>query len=652
MSTTSGAIFNGSSSYAADFQNLINRATAIASLPINQLNTDKTNLTSQSTELTTIDGKFQAIQAAVDRIAGAISGASFQADVSDTAKVSVSLSAGAMEGNYMVDVVDPGAYATSMTKGAWIAPSGAARDYRIALGGTTYSVAAADNSAASVASAINAQYGDKVRATVVNVGSASSPDYRISLQASALGDLKPSLFTGPEAPTALQTQQATGSDTRAASQTAVTWDANPALTFQLSLGGRTYALAPVDNSAQSVADAINAAYGDRVTASVVNLGDQITPDYRVSLTAVDAGNVAPDILASDGISGPASLQQQTAAGSDTLASSRTTTTWSNDPGPTLTYQLSLGGVKYDLSPANNTADSVVSEINSRYGDKVTAAVVDLGSGSVHDYRISLTATKPGDVKPDLIVSEVDLQEQQTTGSLAHYVVNNSGKDVTSSSRTVSIATGVNVTLAEKTSGTPVNITVTRPTSALSDALAAFTEAYNGAVDELDKQRGTSGGALAGQSLVTDLSRALSEMGAYSSGSGIGALANLGVELDRSGHLTFSPLKLLGADLTSSSAVTAFLGSSTSGFIKSATDALNSIEAPLTGTLAAAKGAIESQITELTGTIAEKQARVDDMTQRMQDQMAAADALIASMQQQYSYMFDMFSAMRSQSESYK
>ena len=47
---------------------------------------------------------------------------------------------------------------------------------------------AGDNSAASVAAAINAKAGDKVRATVVNVGSTSCPDYRISLQSTTLGD--------------------------------------------------------------------------------------------------------------------------------------------------------------------------------------------------------------------------------------------------------------------------------------------------------------------------------------------------------------------------------------------------------------------------------------------------------------------------------
>jgi flagellar hook-associated protein 2 len=651
MSTTS-SIFTGSSAYSTDFQNLISRATAIASLPIQQLNTDKANLTAQSTALSSLDAKVQALQSAVDGISGALSGSTFDATVSDTTKLRVNLSDGAVEGSYKVDVVDAGAYATSMSKSNWIAPADAARVYRLSLGDQTYSVTPANNSAAAVAVAINSQYGDKVRATVVNVGSGAQSDYRISLQASALGDLKPALLTGPATPAALQTQQATGSDTRADSRTAGLWNDAAELTFQLSLNGQTHALTPADNTAQGVADAINGAYGDQVTAAVVNLGDELTPDYRVTLTASGPGNVQPDILADDGVNGPVSIQEQTATGSDTRAVSRTTVSWSADPGPALKYQLSLGEVKYTLAPASNTAAALVADINSKQGDKVTATLVDTVSGTTHDYRITITAVKPGDLKPDLIVSEVDLQQQQATGALAHYIVNNSGKDVASATRSVSIATGLGVTLLARDSGTPVNITVTRSTSALSDALTKFTDAYNAIVDDLDKQRGTAGGALAGQSLVTSLSQTLAGIGNYNSSSGLSVLANIGVELDKTGHLTFNSFKLLAADLSSSSAVTSFLGSTTSGFIKAASDALDSIESPVTGTLTSTETLLQAQIADVTASIDDHQAKVDDLTKRLQEQMAAADALIASMQQQYSYMSSMFSAMQSASDQYK
>src|ERR1051326_6974111 len=128
MGTTTSTIFSGSSTFSHDFQNLITRSTAIASLPITQLNSDKAALTSHTTALTGLDGIFKAVQTAVQGIAGALSGASFQATVSDPKKLSVTLSDGAMEGNYSVDVVDPGINATSMTKD-WVVGTGAVRQY-------------------------------------------------------------------------------------------------------------------------------------------------------------------------------------------------------------------------------------------------------------------------------------------------------------------------------------------------------------------------------------------------------------------------------------------------------------------------------------------------------------------------------------------
>src|SRR5262249_32918139 len=156
-----------------------------------------------------------------------------------------------------------------------------------------------------------------------------------------------------------------------------------------------------------------------------------------------------------------------------------------------------------------------------------AIVLNVGSNDSPDYRISLQATKLGDLSPDLLDGATSLQNQQTTGTQAHYIVNGSGTDVYSTNRNVIIANGVSVNLLAASSA-PVNITVTRSTGALSDALNAFAAAYNAAVDEVDSQHGTSSGALAGQSLVNGLSRVLSQISTYDSpGSDIGGMSGLG-----------------------------------------------------------------------------------------------------------------------------
>jgi flagellar hook-associated protein 2 len=444
VSTSSTSIFSGNSRYSSDFQAVMDRTVAIASLPISQLKAQKTTLADQTTAMTSLDGKFTAVQAALDKITAAVGGSSFDASVSDTSKLSVTLGEGAQEGNYSVEVVDAGAYASSLGTSAWVADSGAPHAYKIKISGVEHDLFAYDNSAASVASAINSQFGEQVRAVVVNVGSTDTPDYRLSLQATRLGDLAP----------------------------------------------------------------------------------------------------------------------------------------------------------------------------------------DLSNGSTY------------------------LQTQQATGALAQYIVNGSGNTVTSNSRSVSIANGVTVSLLAA-SPSAVNITVTRSTSALSSALDAFATAYNAALDGVDLQRGTTSGPLAGQSLIGGLSRMLSGMATYDQpGSGIAGMEGIGLELDKTGHLTFNSFKLLASDLTNSTGVTAFLGSAAgSGFLKLATDSLKSIEGVGTGLLPSAEADLKRQTSQLDATIAAAQDRIDRMTTRLQEQMAAADALIATMEQRYNYLSGLFESQVAASKSY-
>jgi len=203
MSSSTNAIFTGSSTYSTDFQNLITRAVSIASLPITQLTNEKTTLSDQSNEIATLGGKFSALQSALQGIDQTLS-ASYVANSSDTSVVTASVSAGAVESNYSIQVSDMGAYSTMMT-GTWTASGGTGDPYQLWIGTTEYCVNAADNSAASVASAINSNYGNLVHAAVVNVGSASQPDYRISLQSATLTSAQLDLRDGTTSVAAMQT---------------------------------------------------------------------------------------------------------------------------------------------------------------------------------------------------------------------------------------------------------------------------------------------------------------------------------------------------------------------------------------------------------------------------------------------------------------
>jgi flagellar hook-associated protein 2 len=445
MATSSNAIFTGTSQFSTDFQNIISRAVTIASLPLTGLQSDKTAMQGQSTALSGLDTKFAALQSAVDGISTAVQGGSFDVTISDPSIVSATTGDGASEGNYSIEVKDIGAYSTSLTSSAWVTAPGAVHTYQLKIGSDSFGITPADNSVQSVASAINATHGDKVRATVVNVGSSQAPDYRISLRGLALGDQP---------------------------------------------------LDILDNSASR-------------------------------------------------------------------------------------------------------------------------------------------------------------QTETVQGRTAQYVVNNSGLTVTSSSRNVQITDGLTVTMLASAPGSPVDVTLVRSTTVLSSALSAFATAYNDTVDAVDAQHGESAGVLSGNSVVYSLSGTLSSLANYtSSGSAVGSLAALGLELGQDGKLTFNGYALMGADLENAPAVSAFLGGASSGFLKAATDALTGVEDPTQGYLKVAESTLKTQMSDMDRQISDKQSQIDAFQTQLQDQMAAADAAIASMEQQYTYITDMFQAMQSASQQYK
>jgi flagellar hook-associated protein 2 len=652
MGTTSTApvYFTGTSAYSTDFNNVVSRAVAIATLPITLLTTNQTNLTNQSTELNTLDTKFTALQSAIQQIGTALGGSAFQTDVSSPNVLDVSVADGAQEGYYSMNVTSIGAYESSMSTQNWNVPedsNGKPTTFTLVVGNQNYSVTGTDNSAQSVAAAINANYGNLVQATTVNV---APGDTRISLNSATLGQTNLDILNIPASatPTSLQQQASTG---YAISQTTASWDSSgsPA-TYTLTVGGNQYNLTPASNSAADVASAINAAYGGQVRAAVVDLGTGTNHDYRISLQSTTPGPMNGSTTLDLQNAGGAGLQTQQIPALSLSAASWNAT--ADATGSRSTYNLVIGSSKYSFTPADNSAASVAAAINGLYGGQVHASVVDLGTGGSPDYRIALQG--PAGTTYDIQkTTATDYQKEQTAGALASYEVNSSGVTNTSTTRNITISDGITATLVGTSGGSPVGITVTRSTSALDTALSGFTDAYNAAVDELGTQRGQSAGALGGQSIVNQLSSLLSSISTYSSSGQINGLSTLGLDLGTDGHITYNNFTLMAADLASSTSVTSFLGSATGGgFLKTATDALTSVEDPTTGLLKTLETDTKSQITSLGTTISAKQAAVDAMQLTMQNQMASADALIASMEQQYSYLSGMFQAQETADAMYK
>lgn len=445
MANTS-TLFTGASRYSADFQNVINRAVAIASLPLNQLQSAKNNLQAQSAALSALQQAFESFQSALSGLQNATGLAGYTTAVSNGAVLSAGLSSGAMTGIWSVEVVSLGAWTSTLSKD----------------GLTTVTDPASQN-----------------------ISSASS--------------------------------------------------------FTLTVNGTPTGITPQAGTLNGLVEAINQA-GLDVEASIVNVGSALTPDYRLAVRS----------------------------------------------------------------------------------KKLDAVAIQLSDGSQQ------------------------LLDTLAAGSKASYKVNGMATPLESDSRTVSLAPGLAITLLSQSQpGVATTITVSRSTTALSNALSGFVTAYNAALGALDAHRGEKAGALAGQSIVRTLSDALRELTRYESGSAqVRNLTDLGLTFDDKGRLSLDATTFQSAAGDNPAPLLKFLGSTDGeGFLRWASDVLEGLLDSTDGALTLTANTLKQQIASQHQRIEAEQERVDRIQADLVARMAAADAMIAALEQQATYINQLFESMR-------
>jgi flagellar hook-associated protein 2 len=305
--------------------------------------------------------------------------------------------------------------------------------------------------------------------------------------------------------------------------------------------------------------------------------------------------------------------------------------------------LTVGGTPVTVTPSANTLSALADAINAS-GANVTATIVNLGSPSAPDYKLSLQSTKLGNITIQLNDGSQDLLGTLSAGSEAQYQVNGQpATPISSDSSTVTIAPGVTVNLLQSGDS---NVVVSQSSSAQANALSSFVAAYNAAVDELNVNRGKGGGALTGDGLIYTLSQSLRNMTSFVGGSGaVQNLTDLGLTFDKTGHLSFDQTVFGTVSAAHPSDVSTFLGSASSGgFLKGATDIMNGLEAPVTGTIESTIASAQTAIDNQNRKISDAQDRLDLLTASLTAKIDAADALIATLEQQQSYFTTLFTDM--------
>jgi len=284
----------------------------------------------------------------------------------------------------------------------------------------------------------------------------------------------------------------------------------------------------------------------------------------------------------------------------------------------------------------------VQAINSS-GANVQATVVNVGGSASPDYRLSIQGSDYSPATIQLSDGSKDLLSTLSPGSYVSYQVNGQPSTVTSTSRNLAISSGLTVNVL--TTGT-ANVTVAENADGVSTALSNFVASFNSATDELTKSRGQNGGALAGQSIVSELSSSLHALTNYAGSTNtVNSLADLGVTFDQNGHLQFDSTVFDQASSTSLSDVVNFLGSETGGgFLQAASSTLTGVTDPTSGLITDASNSLGTTINNLTTQISNKQDYISQMQTNLTAQMAAADSAISSLEQQVSQITNLFAAM--------
>jgi flagellar hook-associated protein 2 len=276
------------SPYSSDLQQVLTRAIAIASLPLTQLTSQLTTLQNRSSALDSLNGKFTALQTALQGVATAATSTSAQA--SDSSVLTAHSDATALPGSYAIHVVSPGAPTSALSNTGLSSvqdPSSqsiaSASSLTLTVDGAQFTLTPSTNTLNALAEAINSS-GASVTATVINLGSPASPDYRLSLQSTKLGNIAIQLNDGSQdllstISTGSQAQyQVNGQPSTPISSDSRTVTIAPGLTVDLLQAGDSTVTVSQSSSAQAnVLASFVTAYNAAVDELAANRGQSGGP---------------------------------------------------------------------------------------------------------------------------------------------------------------------------------------------------------------------------------------------------------------------------------------------------------------------------------------------------------------------------------------
>jgi flagellar hook-associated protein 2 len=356
------------------------------------------------------------------------------------------------------------------------------------------------------------------------------------------------------------------------------------------------------------------------------------------VTATSTGATSPVSYSITNVSSIATAASETSVSSYANA----TSTAVSSSG---TMQLTLGSNTYNITLASgqNNLDGLRDAINN-LGAGVTASVLTTSSG---DY-LSVTANSTGATRlklTDGTSGGTDLLTSTNQGTNTNFDLN--GIPISESGRTVSdVISGVTLNFNGLTSSNEtVNVSLATDPSQISSALQSLVTNYNALLTaETPQISGSSSASLTGNNIVYQIRQAMSAIVQYQGGtSGMSNLANLGIEINTDGTMSFNQDTFNSLSSSQLSSALTLLGSSTSG-IGGLQNTFAAITDPTSGTIAEQENQWQSTVTNLSSQMSTMTQKIQVMEQTLNQQLAAADASIAELASQQSELTSSITAL--------
>jgi flagellar hook-associated protein 2 len=306
-------------------------------------------------------------------------------------------------------------------------------------------------------------------------------------------------------------------------------------------------------------------------------------------------------------------------------------------------KITINGTQTPITVAanKNTPQGVADAINAA-NLAVKAAAVEIGGGKV---VLQLTATKTGLVNGLTVDGTLQAVNEATPPQDAEITVGTGAGAYTVKSSTnsfTSLMSGVTLTVSATTPTSDVTVGVTRDVSAIGDKIKAMVDAANFALADISLKSApdSTTSPLKGNALIRQT--ASSVLGAVGGGmqTTVGGVttytsySGIGVELDKSGRLTFDKSAFVAAfekDPTGTQALVK------DGLAKALKDVADTATNSTTGTLTQILKTGETYERRLNAEVTNWDSRLALRKQALQRQFSGLEVALSKMKQQSSWL---------------